>query len=136
MRCLACGAEMQLMHVVQDDTMWVPGYEHRTFMCSACGDIERRLVFARDIGQRHTEPVSVQTAPPISPAPTNQQDRIAASGILRRVFAKLRGKPVSVRPASPTSPAEPVPVNTTAHSSVPSKASNELRARGPPQTRN
>jgi hypothetical protein len=126
MRCLACGAEMQLMHVVQDDTMWVPGYEHRTFMCSACGDIERRLVFARDIGQRHTEPVSVQTAPPISPAPTNQQDRIAASGILRRVFAKLRGKPVSVRPVSPTSPAEPVPVNTTAHSSVPSNASNEL----------
>ena len=42
MRCLACGAEMHLMHVAQDDTMPVPGYEHRTFMCSACGDIERR----------------------------------------------------------------------------------------------
>ena len=128
MRCLACGAEMHLMHVVQDDTMPVPGYEHRTFMCSACGDIERRLVFARDIGQSHTEPVSVHTAPPISPAPTDQQERIAASGILRRVFAKLRGKPVSVRPAPPTSlrPAEPVAVNTTAHSSVPSEASNEL----------
>ena len=127
MRCLACGAEMQMMHVVQDDTMWVPGYEHRTFMCSACGDIERRLVFARDIGQSPTEPVPVHT-PPISQVPTNQQDRIAASGILRRVFAKLRGKPVSVRPVSPTSPAEPVPVSTTAHSSVPSKASNGLEA--------
>jgi len=80
---------MQLMHVVQDDTMWVPGYEHRTFMCSACGDIERRLVFARDIGQRHTEPVSVQTAPPISPAPTNQQDRIAASGKLEARIRKV-----------------------------------------------
>ena len=137
MRCLACGAEMHLMHVVQDDTMPVPGYEHRTFMCSACGDIERRLVFARDIGQSHTEPVPVHTAPPISPAPTDQQDRIAASGILRRVFAKLRGKPVSVRPAPPTSPAEPVPVNTTAHSSVPSEASNDLDGlERPPQTRN
>ena len=30
MRCLACGAEMHLMHVIQDDTMPVPGYEHRT----------------------------------------------------------------------------------------------------------
>jgi hypothetical protein len=135
MRCLACGAEMQLMHVVQDDTMWVPGYEHRTFMCSACGDIERRLVFARDIGQRHTEPVSVQTAPPILPAPTDQQERGAASGILRRVFAKLRRKPVSVRPAPPTSPAEPVPVDTTAHSSAPSEASNGLNGLEPLPTR-
>jgi hypothetical protein len=106
--------------------MPVPGYEHRTFMCSACGDIERRLVFARDIGENHTEPVSVHTATPISPAPTNQQDRGAASGILRRVSAKLRGKPVSVRPAPPTSPAEPAPINTTAHSSVISDANNEF----------
>ena len=105
--------------------MLVPGYEHRTFMCSACGDIERRLVFARDIGQSPTEPVPVHTAPPISPAP-DQQDRIPTSGILRRLFAKLRGNQVSVRPAPPTSPAEPVPVNTTAHSSVPSDANNEL----------
>jgi hypothetical protein len=125
MRCLACGAEMHLMHVVQDETMLVPGYEHRTFMCSACGDIERRLVFARDIGQSPTEPVPVHTAPPISPAP-DQQDRIPTSGILRRVFARLRGNKVSVRPAPPMSPAEPVPVNTTAHSSVPSEASNYL----------
>jgi hypothetical protein len=119
MRCLACGAEMHLMHVVQDETMLVPGYEHRTFMCSACGDIERRLVFARDIGQSPTEPVPVHTAPPISLAP-DQQDPIPTSGILRRLFAKLRGNQVSVRPAPPMSPAEPVPVNTTAHSSVPS----------------
>jgi hypothetical protein len=121
MRCLACGAEMHLMHVVQDETISVPGYEHRTFMCSACGDIERRFVFARDIGQSPTEPVPVDIAPPISPTP-DQQDRIPTLGILRRVFAKLRGNQVSVRPAPPTSPAEPVPVYT----SVPSEASNDL----------
>jgi hypothetical protein len=97
-------------------------------MCSACGDIERRLVFARDTGQGHTEPVPVHTAPPISPAPTDRQERITASAsdILRRVFAKLRGKPMSVRPVPPTSAAAPVPVNTTVHSSVPSDANNEL----------
>src|SRR5258705_38425 len=91
MRCLVCGAEMHLMDVVQDDTMPVPGYEHRTFTCSACGDIERRLVFTGHVGPSHTKPVSVHTAPPISPAPTSQNERITASGILRRVFAKLRG---------------------------------------------
>jgi hypothetical protein len=95
--------------------MPVPGYEHRTFMCSACGDIERRLVFARDIGQGHTEPVPVHTTLPFSSAPTDQQERIASAGILRRVFAKLRGKPVSVRPPSPRSlrPAEPVPARSS-----------------------
>src|SRR5262249_16890027 len=65
----------------------VPGYEHRTFRCSACGDIEQRLVFTRHAGSSHTKSVSVQ-APPISPAPTSHNNRITASGILRRVFAK------------------------------------------------
>jgi hypothetical protein len=101
--------------------MPVPGYEHRTFMCSACGDIERRLVFARDIGQSLTEPVSVHTTPPISSAPTDQQERIASPGLLRRVFAKLRGKPVSDAPPTSLRPADPVPTR----SSVPSDASNE-----------
>src|SRR5262245_63062590 len=84
MRCLACGAEMHLVDVVQDDTMPVPGYEHRTFRCSACGDIEQRLVFTRHAGSSHTKPVSVQTSP-ISPAPTSHNNRISASRILRRV---------------------------------------------------
>jgi hypothetical protein len=29
----------------EDDTMPVPGFERRTFMCSACHDVERHLVF-------------------------------------------------------------------------------------------
>src|SRR5262245_16591797 len=45
MRCLLCDAEMILMNVVPDDTMLVAGFEHRTFMCSSCHDVERRLVF-------------------------------------------------------------------------------------------
>ena len=47
MRCLLCNAEMTLMNVVQDDTMLVAGFEHHTFMCSSCHDIEQRLVFVR-----------------------------------------------------------------------------------------
>ena len=47
MRCVPCGAEMRLVRVVGDDTMMVPGYEHHTFECSTCGEVERRLVFNR-----------------------------------------------------------------------------------------
>src|SRR5262245_17950991 len=47
MRCMACGAEMLLMQTVQDDTMAVSGFEHQTFMCSSCHDVEQRLVFAK-----------------------------------------------------------------------------------------
>jgi len=83
---------MILMKVVQDDTMAVPGFEHRTFMCSACDDIERRLVFSRPIEQNETEPMPVHTAPPIAPASTDQHEHATAPGILQRVLAKLRGR--------------------------------------------
>jgi hypothetical protein len=89
MRCLVCAAAMNLMKVVEDDTMPVPGFEHHTFMCSACGDVERRLVF-RQVGQRHGEP-PVHAAPPISPALPVHDERIAVPGIVRRVVARLRG---------------------------------------------
>jgi hypothetical protein len=151
MRCSHCGVEMHLMHVVQDDTKPVPGYEHRTFMCAACGEIERRLVFTRKNRQGHTEETVVHTALPNSPAPANQTERISVSGILTRLFTNLRGwqadairfaerlsvpakSPMSV-PAEPMSlltaptnlfPAEPVPIPTNAYSSVPSKAFNDL----------
>ena len=45
MRCLACGEEMALVEAVPDETMMVPGYEHQTLRCSACGESERRFIF-------------------------------------------------------------------------------------------
>ena len=47
MRCVPCGAEMHLVQVAGDDTMMVPGYEHHTFECTACPEVERRLIFTR-----------------------------------------------------------------------------------------
>jgi hypothetical protein len=38
---------MHLVQVAGDDTMMVRGYEHHTFECSACCEVERRLVFNR-----------------------------------------------------------------------------------------
>jgi hypothetical protein len=47
MRCLVCNAEMVLMEAVQADPATLPGFEHRTFLCPACHDVERRLAYAR-----------------------------------------------------------------------------------------
>jgi hypothetical protein len=90
MRCMACGAEMHLIDVVEDGTMLVPGYEHHKLVCSACGDIEQRFVF-RQVGASHAKSESVHSVPPILPARTNQDERIIPSGIFRPVFAKLSG---------------------------------------------
>ena len=44
MRCLQCNAEMALIGAVPADAT-LPGFEHHTFSCSACNEIERRLLF-------------------------------------------------------------------------------------------
>jgi hypothetical protein len=75
---MACGGEMILMSVVQGDTMGVPGFEHRTFACSDCQDIERRLVFTKQSGDDDTEPMPLQAAPPIAPASTVHDERVDA----------------------------------------------------------
>jgi hypothetical protein len=89
MRCLACGAEMNLITTTEDDTMPVAGFEHHTFMCLACGDVEQRLVF-RAVGQNEAQPV--HTAPPITPALPADDEHAAAVGFLRRVATMLRGE--------------------------------------------
>jgi hypothetical protein len=89
---------MILMKAVQDDTMAVAGFEHHTFMCSGCNDIERRLVFARPDEPSDAEPMPahaampVHAAPPLSPPPADPNERtvMATPGILRRVLTKLR----------------------------------------------
>ena len=95
MRCMACGAEMILMNVIQDETMPVPGFEHRTFMCSGCHDVERRLAFIPHDDRRQeaiAEAMPVHAAPPIVPAETAHDEALAAPapGLLRRVVARLR----------------------------------------------
>jgi hypothetical protein len=106
MRCMACGAEMALMNVVQDDTMAVSGFEHHTFMCSGCGDVEQRLVFAKPgepssshaaspvlakpaeplppdapppVVAKPAEPLPVHAAPPISPVPAVRGEKAPAA---------------------------------------------------------
>ena len=85
MRCVACGAEMNLVKVVQvqDNTTSSPGIEDHSFRCSECHEIERCL-----IPTRHGR--EIDTAPPIVPASAVQDEHIAAP--LRRVLAKICGQ--------------------------------------------
>jgi hypothetical protein len=82
---------MTLIGVVEDDTFQlVRGFEHHTYMCSKCGDIERRLVFNKHSKEPNTEAVPILSPPPIAPALATQNQRKTAQGLLRRVLAKIR----------------------------------------------
>ncbi len=62
MRCTACGAELILTNVVPDDTATVRGFEHHTFICSACHVTERRVIFTRHGGDDDTQAVPLHAA--------------------------------------------------------------------------
>ena len=91
MRCMGCGGEMILMNVVPDDTMAVPGFEHHSFMCSECQDMEQRLVFTKHGREEEPEGIPVHAAPPIAPGSTLADPQIAAPGLFGRVLARIRG---------------------------------------------
>ena len=82
MRCMACGAEMILTNVVQDDTIGVPGFEHQTFMCSECHDLERRFVFTKQDRDGDGEPLPEQAAPSVAPASTVHEEHVAVAEIV------------------------------------------------------
>jgi hypothetical protein len=88
MRCLFCDAEMVLVKVVQDGTLMVPGFEHHTFMCSACGDVERRLAFTKLGREDDTKAIPLV---PHHPVPQRRANA-AAPSFFRRVVAKIRAR--------------------------------------------
>jgi len=113
MRCLLCNAEMILMKVDQDDTMAVPGFERRTFICSECHDVERRFVFTKHA--RESEPETVQVAPPIAGEQSNNEPIADEQGDNEPV--PLEGEPeqlVQVAPpiADEQGDNEPVPLES------------------------
>ena len=77
MLCLACGAQMRLVEVVEDTTMLVSGYEHQTWQCSGCSSVEQRMTFTRKKGQTRRAPVEAAptAATNASPKPFDEKLR-------------------------------------------------------------
>jgi hypothetical protein len=96
MRCMVCAAEMILIKAVSDDTMAVPGFEHHTFMCPACHDVESRLVFARHDRDIGTEHMPGHSTPLTAPASTVQADRIATPVRDERFTASVQDERIAV----------------------------------------
>jgi hypothetical protein len=87
MQCLACRADnkMFLVDVVRDDAMRVPVIERRTYICSQCRHIARRLAFSST-----TMPI---TLPTISTPPVELQNgRIAAPSAWEKAVEAVRSK--------------------------------------------
>jgi hypothetical protein len=93
MQCLSCGARMRLEQVAGDDSVPVAGFEHHTFRCSACGDVERRRVFNKQAGRTPAAPVAtpvvLESAPPISPSGTSEDESAATPALAKRMLAKF-----------------------------------------------
>jgi len=70
MLCLACGAEMRLVQVAKDATMFVPGYEHHTWQCSSCSTVEQRMTFTRGGTPTPTVPLEPAQTVPAEPTQT------------------------------------------------------------------
>ena len=91
MRCTSCGAELVLTQVVPNATWAIHGFEHHTFICSACHVTEQRMLFMMHGREDDSELMPIHEAPPTVPASKAQQQHTGALGLLRRVIARMRG---------------------------------------------
>jgi hypothetical protein len=112
--------------VVNDDTMEVPGFEHHTFTCSECQDMERRLVFTKHSREGDTEPAPVQAAPPIAPASTVQDEHVAPSEFTKH-GREGDTEPAPMQAAPPIAPASTVQDEHIAYSGVLSRVVAKIR---------
>jgi hypothetical protein len=124
MLCLACGAEMSLVQVVKDTTMFVPGYEHHTWQCSGCSTVERRMTFTREktptqaVAVEPTQTVAVeptQTAPvePIQAAPVKATQIVPGEPTQAAPVKATQIVPGEPTPTVPAKPTQTAPVKPT-----------------------
>jgi hypothetical protein len=90
MRCIRCGAKMQLVKIIRTNIMQAPGYEHRLFTCSACPAVEQRLAFTPK-NCSHAEPARTRATAMTSVA-TPSDEKLAGLRAWGRVMAKLRNR--------------------------------------------
>jgi hypothetical protein len=139
MLCLACGAEMILVQVVKDTTMFVSGYEHHTWQCSGCSTIEQRMTFTREKTPTQTASVEPTQTVAVEPTQTAPVEPIQAAPVEPTQAAPVKAtqivpaKPtqtVAVEPTqtAPVKPTHPEPPAAMFQSSAWAKALEKLRS--------
>jgi hypothetical protein len=90
LRCSACEADLILTSVVPDETVRMRGFEHHTYVCSACHMTERRVIYTKHGREDESVPLP-RAAGPVVRRLSAPQEHAAAQGLLGRVVARLRG---------------------------------------------
>jgi hypothetical protein len=127
MLCLACGAEMILVQVVKDTTMFVPGYEHHTWQCSGCSTVERRMTFTRE--KTPTQAVAVEPTQTMPVEPTQSVPPEPIQTVPVEPTHMARAEPAQTVPVEPTQAARVEPSQTTpAETTVSVEATKAVRA--------
>jgi hypothetical protein len=128
MRCISCGAEMNVVRVQRDPAPSLVGYEQQILECSSCHDVETRTVLSQrqdqaqdqvpvedqvqalaqvqvqdqvqdqDPAPAAVDPVPHHQAPPTSAAVQPEDDLDAGEELLRRAIDMVRGPAAGAPP--------------------------------------
>jgi hypothetical protein len=118
MRCISCGAEMNVVRVQRDPAPSLVGYEQQILECSSCHDVETRTVLSpwqdqapvedqvqalaqvqdQDPAPAAVDPVPHHQAPPTSAAVQPEDDLDAGEELLRRAIDMVRGPATGAQP--------------------------------------
>ena len=96
MRCISCGAEMNVVRVQRDPSSGLMGYEQQVLQCSSCHDVETRTVRSQeqapsqDQAAPSAEAVPHHPAPPTSAMAQPEEPLDEAEEVLRRAIDMVR----------------------------------------------
>jgi len=96
MRCISCGAEMNVVRVQRDPAPGLMGYEQQVLQCSSCHDVETRTVMSQEQARSQdqaaptAEAVPHHTAPPTSAVAQPEEPLDEAEELLRRAMDMVR----------------------------------------------
>jgi hypothetical protein len=95
MRCITCGEVMRLVQAVSDQGMMVPGYEHLTYECPGCHEVERRLTFKT--AQSEEQAAAPPLPPPAPPVPAPEPQAPAAPSAWELAQEKVQARQVDLQ---------------------------------------
>jgi hypothetical protein len=112
MKCFICGSEMCLDPTAGEESVSVSGFEHRSFRCPSCGDVEQRLVFRAERDAAPPSPGSCIQSSAIQPCSTDEQP--AAFAAVRTPAKKVSGIYTRLKRLLPFRRESAVPSRSTA----------------------